>query len=211
MNKITFYRFSKSEPYFNKRSLCSDTIAKINLIDKLIKNEKESRHKPYFKLTEREQENMSKCIKAIENISNEIIKKGIYVGGYDVADFIDSFCKSIKDDSYYIDFRSIKKNLGESPLFGIDLEEVERNELIKTNLEKLIEFDFKGILEKSKTHDRIEIEELDNLNNEVEEMNKNGWEIKQIEGIQSGNFDIGYDYSYGYGFTEGILIVWEKK
>jgi hypothetical protein len=61
---------------------------------------------------------------------------------------------------------------------------------------------------------RIAIEDLSELNEEVEKMNKQGWNIKQIQGIQSGMHNSGFigdgGFGYGYGFTEGIMIVWEK-
>ena len=47
-------------------------------------------------------------------------------------------------------------------------------------------------------------------------MNEQGWFIKQIEGIQSGysfaqkGGDQKGGSGYGFGFTEGLLIFWEK-
>jgi len=48
-------------------------------------------------------------------------------------------------------------------------------------------------------------------------MNSQGWTIKGVEGIQSGYFEkhmdlapFSRDSNYGFGFTEGILIIWEK-
>lgn len=65
---------------------------------------------------------------------------------------------------------------------------------------------------------RITLNDIDAINTEIEKMNKLGWTIKQIEGIQSGIFKkhihlnpLIENGSYGFGFTEGILIVWERK
>ena len=41
-------------------------------------------------------------------------------------------------------------------------------------------------------------------------MNKAGWSIKQIENIISGKHNTTYNNGYGFGYTDGILIVWEK-
>ena len=64
-------------------------------------------------------------------------------------------------------------------------------------------------------HERISIKDLNDLNNKIDEMNEKGWNVKQIEGIQSGVYSVGHvsdgGYGYGYSFTEGMMIVWEKE
>ena len=62
-----------------------------------------------------------------------------------------------------------------------------------------------------KFRDRIDIKDMDSLNKTIEEMNNQGWSVKQIEGILSGQTGQIFDGGYGYGFTEGIMILWEKK
>ncbi len=58
--------------------------------------------------------------------------------------------------------------------------------------------------------ERIAHKDLKDLNKEIEKMNDQGWSIKQIEGIQSGNASGWHDGGAGYGFTEGIMVLWEK-
>ena len=57
------------------------------------------------------------------------------------------------------------------------------------------------------------------LNDRIMEMAKDGWKVKQIEAIQSGQHeyeivresykDVG-GFGYGYSYTDGVMILWEK-
>jgi len=58
--------------------------------------------------------------------------------------------------------------------------------------------------------ERIDTKDIDSLNHEILKMNQNGWIAKQIEGIQSGKAGSVFEGGYGYSFTEGVLILWER-
>jgi len=70
-------------------------------------------------------------------------------------------------------------------------------------------------------HDRIEKADTDTINDAILMMNKVGWSVKQIQGIESGKsyYEIqkgelekgGSGAGAGYSFTEGIMILWEKN
>ena len=80
-----------------------------------------------------------------------------------------------------------------------------------------------NLLQKSSNKIRISEDDINNLNSETERMNKEGWEIKQVEGINSGMFNYdtsfsesaygvgGAGYGYGFSYTEGVMVVWEKR
>lgn len=69
-------------------------------------------------------------------------------------------------------------------------------------------------------HDRVEKSDIDTINEAILKMNKTGWLVKQIQGIESGKSYThiqkgeyergGSGAGAGYGFTEGIIILWEK-
>lgn len=68
----------------------------------------------------------------------------------------------------------------------------------------------KKLISQFENQDRIQLEDIENLNEEILIMNKKGWNIKQIENIQSGRTSFIHKAGAGYSFTKGILIVWEK-
>ena len=81
----------------------------------------------------------------------------------------------------------------------------------KINNEENIDF-----YRKKLKYTRINYNDIQKLNSIVREMNEDGWVLKQIESIQSGNYDYKdyppeNSYGFGYSYTEGILILWEKN
>ena len=70
---------------------------------------------------------------------------------------------------------------------------------------------------------RIKEDDIANLNAEIERMNQEGWSVKQIEGINSGMRSVSTSFShpteggggagwgYGFAYTEGVMVVWERK
>ncbi|MFC0605219.1 hypothetical protein [Winogradskyella pulchriflava] len=207
-NKITFFRFSNSKSYFDQdlRNEQVNTKETLEELQNYLDSKPNRKHRTLSK-----NENLT-----LDKYSQ--IKKA----------FITEL--SIKDknslDINNIDERLLKSELNNNPVkqrlhikiaSEFNLEEL--NELI---LQKEYNNRFKRyekskrLVEQTNLHERIEIDDLNELNSIIKDMNNNGWSIKQIEGIQSGSSYISYGVhevgggGYGYGFTQGILIVWEK-
>jgi hypothetical protein len=194
-NKITFFRFYKSEHIFDKEKEKGD-------IDVLFlkENYKEALDKHPIK-----------SHRKINQIESDILR--------DFRVFLSQKNNHLSNEV----FEPSRK----SPIETLDLLVKEVDECSLKNKPKLkealLQHNYNYIFnyhrtqedyEKKGVHNRVDFRDIKELNKITTKMNKKGWSIKQIEGIQSGNHKIRTcndgGAGYGYGFTEGILVVWEK-
>ena len=79
---------------------------------------------------------------------------------------------------------------------------------IESRLAKIAEYE--EFIRKHEGEERISTVDIDRLNAEIARMNEEGWVVKQIESIESGAHYSTTDSGYGYGFTQGVLVLWER-
>ncbi|MBP92688.1 MAG: hypothetical protein CMC55_01060 [Flavobacteriaceae bacterium] len=207
-NKITFFRFSNSKSYFD-HELRNEQVNEKETLEELQNYLNSKPDRKYRALSKDENLILDKYSQLKKEFKTEL---------------------SLKDENF-LDFNNIDERLLKSELNNnfikqrlhikiaseFNLEEL--NEII---LQEEYNYRFKRyekskrLVEQTNLHERIEIDDLNELNNIIKDMNNKGWSIKQIEGIQSGNSYISCGIhevgggGYGYGFTQGIMIVWEK-
>ena len=214
MNKITFFRFSNSSSSFCKNTKAGQIQDKRSL----------TKHKNYIdkypdmifkELNEKE-------LKIIEDFND--VKKVFLTGRMTTLpeDEINSTEDYYNENLFIV---KSKKNVTIKKIEDYYLKEHNQVKLDKLH-ELLFQNNYNNSFEmhnelKEKVgngdlHDRIEIQDLNEINEIIQKMNNDGWSVKQIEGIQSGQHQISYGGinhgggGYGFGFTEGIIIVWEK-
>jgi len=105
-------------------------------------------------------------------------------------------------------YKSLKKKYDIQSIIESEPHEPFAQEIRK--LEKEIA-ELKAFISEFEGKERIDAKDIESLNDEIQQMNKEGWSVKQMEGIQSGKAGSVYDGGYGYSFTEGVLILWEKR
>jgi len=122
---------------------------------------------------------------------------------------------SEKDDLYKLKvsfFENLLKTINKKHdlLYSLELKKHELYSPKIESLEKEIK-QAKNYISKFENEERIESTDLKNLNEKIAKMNQKGWVVKQMEGIQSGKSGGIRDGGYGYSFTKGILILWERN
>ncbi|APX99915.1 hypothetical protein [Lacinutrix venerupis] len=207
-NKITFFRFSNSRISFSN-TIKNEEIKEKNDFKRYRKNLSEYQEMDLKELTSKELE----IISDFKHERKTFEKNLNYEYKNLIKEIIDSNgCIQEPTENHQPIVKEFFKQINEK--FQIS----ELNELIKQNgfnyyYKKHKEL--KQQVESQIPHDRIEIQDMDELNSIIESENRKGWSIKQIEGIQSAHYDYNADsysgYGYGYSFTEGIMIVWNKK
>ena len=207
-NKITFFRFSKSG----------------TSLDNSIKDEEKQEKTDYERHRKRLEELPKIEYKKLND--NESLILADYSGtkkqfkkdlDYKKASLLDEIIDSngciLKPiEKHHPIIKKYYKHLSEK--FDI----LELNKLI---IQKAFNYNFekadklKDSIDKKIPHERIEIQDVNELNSIIEDENEKGWIVQQIEGIQSGHYNYGQSidsgFGYGYSFTEGIMIVWNKK
>lgn len=208
MNKITFFRFSNSKHRFD--------------VD-LKTNEEDNKN------------NFEYSLQYLKNHPNKFYRKLNKEENYTINRY-DEIKKEFKSKLTYDEKQKLDINNVEKRLLNPEL----NNNLIKERLHIKISSEFnlyelyelisqktynyhhknyernKEKINLLKLHERIEIEDINELNDLISKMNEKGWSIKQIEGIQSGVYDVSYrehgagGAGFGYSFTEGVMIVWKK-
>ena len=114
-----------------------------------------------------------------------------------IATLKESFIKKLSE--------KLSENYDISKINKIKKQYSPQAERLKEEIEKR-----KKVILEFENQDRIELEDMENLNEEILIMNRKGWNIKQIESIQSGKSILMSKAGNGYSFTKGILILWEK-
>lgn len=207
-NTITFFRFSNSESSFDYE-LKEKQIGEQNTLEAHKNYLKDNPNRSYKKLNDSD-------LTALHKLNE--LKKDFKAG------------LSYKDktllDAYNIEERLLKPELNNNSVkerfhtkvlseFNLDdLKELISQKNYNNHYESYEES--KKRVSDTDLHERIEVKDMTELNELIDEMNKKGWSVKQIEGIQSGRFDADFGSfqsgggGYGYGFTEGIMILWEK-
>ncbi|RKE92294.1 hypothetical protein [Ichthyenterobacterium magnum] len=208
-NKITFFRFSNSKSYFDHELRNEQIKEKESLED--LQNYLDSHPNRKYR-TLNEDENLA--LNKYNQVKNEF-KTQLSLKDKNILDINNIDKRLLKSE---LNNNSIKQRLHIKIASEFNLEEL--NELI---LQKEYNYCFKRyekskkLVEQTNLHERIEIDDLNELNSIISDMNNNGWSIKQIEGIQSGSSYISCGMhevgggGYGYGFTQGIMIVWENN
>ncbi|MCB9204909.1 MAG: hypothetical protein H6603_08025 [Flavobacteriales bacterium] len=122
------------------------------------------------------------------------------------------------------EFTNTIRNLHETVQSMKELEEEKKRKSAEiSRLESEIPKLKKSLVDEYEKTNRIDVEDISNLNAEISKMNTEGWTIKQIEGINSGIKSVSTSFShpteggggagwgYGFGYTEGVMVVWERK
>lgn len=203
-NKITFFRFSKSGTSLDYSTKDEEKKEKANY-ERHRKNLEELPKIEYKKLNNSE----SLILSDYSGTKKQFKKELDYEESRLLDEIIDSNGCILKPiENHHPVIKKYYAHLSEK--FDI----LELNKLIiqkafNYNFEKANEL--KDSIDKTIPHERIEIQDINELNEIVKNMNSEGWSVKQIEGIQSG---VSADWArggYGYAFTEGIMIVWENN
>ncbi|MFL0061945.1 hypothetical protein [Tenacibaculum maritimum] len=235
-NKITFYRFKNSPEFYNPNKKSSDI--KFNSeIEKLKKIIDEHPIDLFKELNEEDNSFINKFLKLkndfLSNLSEN--EQMSLFGIKDLASYIFSgssnkleiFKKSLDISSPFNQIAMKSSSVENMSPVLENFKKMINDEIDITVLKKLLlQINYNSIFikyEESKAlfkgiHERIDINDISDINNIINEMNNEGWNIKQIESIQSGKHNSsygaysngGYGYGYGYSFTEGIIIIWEK-
>ena len=206
-NKITFFRLSNSNPYnhFNENEKVDfNELQKLKWVRERIYKLSEKKYSP---LSKKDQDNYEKIV-LIEKEFHKKRKDYNFIPEQLFWDLTTKPSSQNLETEIYKDF--YKKVYEETKL---EIEEV--SEILSQKIYNDDYYKSKEKIEKlnKKTEtERIHIEDLDKINIITKKMNNDGWSIKQIEGIQSGisNSNSRDNYGYGYSFTDGIIIVWEK-
>jgi hypothetical protein len=193
-NMITFFRFKKSNSKFDSNQIKFRNRDEYefkkykNLIEK-------NPNRDFKELNKKQSEILLNIDQIIKKSQKEFEKEFGYNSSIDLLSFKSLFSKK-KTDIEVKFYNEIKA-------------EFDMNELMELFLQKEFNYDFKRYndlkesVENYIPHERIEIIDMNELNSKIDEMNTKGWNIKQIEGVQSSDMNT-------KTFTEGILIVWKK-
>lgn len=209
-NKITFFRLSNSYSVEDELNLRNKTwVKEFKHLSEARGRIDEFEKKEYQELTNEQ----SEIYRIIENTIEGVLFK---------IDKDDSTSKK--------DYKIINNHLEKPKLKNLNLEIIRNiysqiNKDTNIEIEKIFEIQMQGnynhyykikedlkLQNKENENERVQFEDLEEINLITEKMNKDGWKIKQIEGIQSGKFSFVNNHKggLGYSYTEGIMIVWEK-
>ena len=212
-NKITFFRFANSQIAFDSVSI--EELRKKQALEDLDKLKQKIQSLKILTLHD-ENESLRSDNELLDSYidfkSNYMKDKGFY-NFYQISN---ASTEKIGYDPYSRD--SLKECIEKSRLQGDLIEELKAKSTQKSlkiaiDKESETEKELETAINNGEydVHNRVEAKDIINLNREIEKMNTEGWQVKQIQNIESGKYDSWSDGGYGYSFTEGILIVWEKK
>ncbi len=232
-NKITFFRFENSKIGFSENEFLENqnNLKKISSIRQDIKELKSLRKTNedgnqrtndelllfYVKL----KLNMENHNNRHNNEYNNPISKRLEGNFFPAGERHDFYKTMDTSDEYFFESDSISYNSINSNYELLNMLDTDLNQYLiaeitnETTQKKLV--NLISLLEKKEANlnenilRRIEVKEINKLNSEIEKMNAQGWQIKQIQNIESGKYSAFSDGGYGYSFTEGILIVWESQ
>lgn len=206
-NKITFFRLSNSNPYNhfdNDEKVQRNDLQQIKYLRENIYKFSEKNYNP---LSKKELD----LYQIIESIRKEFYAKKKNYKLVPQQLFWDLESRPSPENLETKIYKDFYKRVYEEIKLGIEeVTEILSQKLYNNDYYKLKE-KIENINKNTET-ERVHIEDLDKINLITKEMNNDGWSIKQIEGIQSGvsNSNSRDNYGYGYSFTDGIIIVWEK-
>lgn len=202
-NKVTYHRFNFSKIPSNRYP--PTFIDKVKWLQSQILLNKENSHLGYhIEISREDLNNLKKCLKLIEEIDNWIIENSKVdpeLFWYRLEDSYSSFGK--KGEALY---KILQKEYR-----PIDKPRVDYDHPTMKNLTKIEELRIFDILKRFKMYERIAIQDIESINEKMETMNRLGWSVKQLESIQAGHFKEKYEGGYGFSFTEGVMILWERS